>query len=190
MLAFGILLFIQTAGEATSACADEKSRLSSYYHAPHACEYLNYSSIAYTATYRASLIPRPGRQQIVVYQHNDGWRMRLAGYSWEIDTNTVITRRRELDLSEEDVKKIPLHINYQKLDDLAEEPYYGSGDLICLDGAELEIAIAEDGRFASAARHTCSNFRSVDQLTNILWELAIQKDPSFEGLLYALKLED
>ncbi|WP_239806808.1 hypothetical protein [Croceicoccus hydrothermalis] len=156
------------------------------YHLKDVCGELSEQTPAYSATFRGSLIPAPASQQVMVYRTDGVWMMRIAGYRWERG-GEVVTRRREVAVSDADAEDLVGRLTETDLRRLAQLPYYGSKDVICLDGASLELAIGMAGRKSKAAQHSCAGKTELHQLAAAFRQLALKYDLEFEGLLAGLR---
>ncbi len=157
------------------------------YHLVDVCSDWIEGRPAYAATYRASLIPRPASQQVLVYKSEDGWRMRVAGYVWDRDKQSIQTKRSEFDISAETVRIVTEAVNVQTIQSLKKLHYYGSPDVICTDGAKYSVAMAQGNMRYSASQHSCADPSQLHQTMALFRDIAIKHDPSFDGMLYGLK---
>lgn len=154
------------------------------------CDPLLEGSPAYSATYRVSLSPRPASQQVMVYQRDGSWHMSIAGYRWERG-GAIDTRRHDVEISEADAKMIIDRITKPLMERLQSLPYYGISDVIvvCTDGANYTVEMAEDGQRYAASQHSCAEKTELNETMALFRSLALKYDPEFDGLLSGLKSE-
>ena len=141
---------------------------------------------AYSATMRGSLIPKPAAQQVLIFKTEEGWRMRVAGYSFDYDEGTTRTRRRELAISDAEAQAIKELVSPEAMARLAKLPYYGGDNRICVDGATYGLAVARNGRRTQARQHSCSDPSELDEIAGAFRALALSHDEGFEGMLTGL----
>ena len=159
------------------------------YHLADVCSDWIDGKIAYAATYQASLVARPGAQQVLIYESSDGWMMRIAGYRRDAKTGTVLTKRRDIPLDYGSREAIQLIVNMQTIEDMGKLPYYGSNDVICTDGAKYEVAMATEGRRFSASQHSCADPSRLHEVMGLFRAIALANDPDFNGFLTGLKFQ-
>ena len=181
-LAYVVLLNASIASSGTD-CPDDFS--SNDYHTANVCAPWLKSKAAYSATFRGSMSPRPAAQQVMIYRSDDAWIMRIAGYHWD-RKGAVVTRRREIAISDADAGVIVDHMTAESLDRLSKRPYFGSETVICTDGAQYELAMASGGRKHLAKQHSCAGSTELNETAALLRDLALKYDPSFDGLLSGL----
>lgn len=180
--AISILL---SAGIATSTPECSSEIEAAEYHLSDVCDPLLEGAEAYSATFRASLVPSPASQQVLVYRADaDGWFVRIAGYNWTDDI--VVTRRRDLPISDDDAAQISALITEVTFERLSALPYYGSPDIVCTDGANLQLAMVLNGQRNFVAQHTCAGRTEINDLSEAFRSLAIKYDPESLGLLNGL----
>ncbi|MDE1468492.1 hypothetical protein [Aurantiacibacter sp. D1-12] len=155
-------------------------------HLSDVCAALPEVDVAYSATMRASLNPRPASQQVMVYRMEGQWFVRTAGYRWTPGTSVVTTRRNDLPIAPEDASMIETRLSQTSLSRLAELPYYGADDVICTDGSNLEIAAALDGARFAARQHSCAGQTELNEIAALFRGIAIKYDSEFEGYLSGL----
>ncbi|MGI9375467.1 MAG: hypothetical protein ACR2PC_05095 [Tsuneonella suprasediminis] len=179
-------LLITSANSADIACpAVDPGR---DYHLEDVCGELSEGGPAYSATVRASMSPPPASQQVMVYRTGGVWMMRIAGYRYRWKSGgEVVTRRREIALSDDDAEDLVRRLTEADLRHLGQLPFYGSENVICTDGASLELAIGMAGRKSKAAQHSCAGKTELRQLAAAFRQLALKYDPEFEGLLSGLR---
>ena len=136
---------------------------------------------AYSATMTASLTPPPATQQVVVYQFEGNWFLHAEGYRW--NGSLIETRRNDVPISQADAATIRDELTTAYLATLAEKPFYGSPNVICTDGAPIELAAASAGSRHAARQHSCAGQTQLTQTAALFRELAIRYDPGFEGYL-------
>lgn len=143
---------------------------------------------AYSVTWRASLSPWPATQQVMIFDHENRWRIWIVGYRWGGDgTSAVQTRTNEITITEEDARSLFAAMSDSTMARLAAQPYYGDDRRICMDGARLELAKAEEGQKRVAAQHSCAGKTELNEIAGAFRKFALKYDPDFEGLLSALK---
>ncbi len=179
-----VLSVFMTAGSpAGVACSGQFS--SDDGHLSDVCSEWLEGGPAYSATMRASLSPRPASQQVMLFQMDGDWFMRVAGYRWEPES-AVETRRREFPISNDDAQVIIDRLTIAHLQRLGELYYYGSTDVICTDGASFEVAMAIDGQKFSARQHSCAGKTQLHQTAALFRRIALEYDPEFSGMLTGL----
>lgn len=155
------------------------------YHLQDVCSSSLKGSLAYSVTFKASLSPAPAAQQVMMYQFNDRWLLRIAGYRWKPGSEAV-TRRNTVNISETDAELVIKAITMEALDELSKRPFFGDENVICTDGATLEVAMGQGGRHLTAAQHSCAPKSEMNELAAVLQELALKYDRGFDGLLSGL----
>lgn len=171
-------------GSSGIPCAEDTD--SPEYHLSDVCDPLLDGAPAYSATFRASLSPQPASQQVMVYRLDGEWFIRIAGYRWERG-GEVVTRRHDIAVSTADVDVLVSRLSKSSIEHLGAQPYYGSENVICTDGANLELAMSLEGRKFLAAQHSCAGKTGINEITAIFRQLALRYDPAFDGLLAGLK---
>lgn len=167
-----------------TVCPDQFESIG--FHLADICFAAENGGPAYSVTYAASLIPPPASQQVMVYQTGDGWKMWIAGYRW-MPGGAVVTRRQEISISTADAHTISGMVTIQRLMRLSELPFYGSEDVICLDGATLSLAMSVDGKRYSAEQHSCAKKGALNETAAVFRDIAIKYEPEFSDLLDWLK---
>jgi len=127
---------------------------------------------AYSATMTASLTPPPATQQVVVYQFEGNWFLHAEGYRW--NGSLIETRRNDVPISQADAATIRDELTTAYLATLAEKPFYGSPNVICTDGATIELAAASAGSRHAARQHSCAGQTQLTQTAALFRELAIR----------------
>lgn len=140
----------------------------------------------YSATFLASLNPQPASQQVLIFRRDDQWHMRIAGYRWRF-TSLVEHRRNELAISDADANALVALMDNATLERLAAQPYYGSGDVICMDGASFQLDRAERGQSFSAAQHSCAGSTQINEIFASFRAVAVKYDAGFDGFLRGFK---
>lgn len=154
------------------------------YHLLDICQTAFQEGAIYTATVSASMTARPASQQVAIYRFDDRWYIRIAGFRSE--EGVVTTRRRELPIPDSDVERIAGLMNDDVLRQLAALPFYGSDDMICLDGSTLAVMKIEHGRRLRGSQHSCAGRTDINVLAGEFRALALKHDPEFAGSLSGL----
>ncbi len=141
---------------------------------------------AYGVTVQGSLIPRPAAQQVLIYQMDGEWLIRISGYRWQPGTSQIETRRTVLPISDEDAQRLIERMNDDAFERLQARPYYGSEDSICTDGSRHEVAKASAGSANRATLHSCGLNDELKAIARQFREVAIKYDPEFDGMLRML----
>jgi len=181
------LVLVLSAGLGSPALACSETPSSSGYHISDVCSASLEGAPAYSATFGASLSPEPASQQVMIYRRGDAWFMRIAGYRWERGSTVVTRRRDDIAVSDVDAQALVSRLTRRALKQLSELPYYGSEDVICTDGASLELAMASGGRKFRAAQHSCAGKTRMNEIATIFRQIALKYDPEFADLLSGLK---
>ncbi len=172
---------------ASSGAACSETKTATDHHLASVCApYLGGAS-AYSVTYHGSLTPKPASQQVMVHKADDTWFVRMAGFRWEPGSSKVVTKRNELEITDGEAKALIGKWTKASLERLSALPYYGSDDVICMDGASIELAMAEQNRKYRAAQHTCAGKTEITVIAADFRQLALKYDADFEGLLTGLK---
>lgn len=158
------------------------------YHLSDVCDEIVHGEEAYSATFRASLVPRPASQQVLIYRQDGSWRLRAAGYRW--NGGLVMTRRNDVEISSEDAERIRQSVTADHLARLARLPFYGSDDVICTDGATTELAASWGEERHSARQHSCAGDTELTTTATLFREIAIKYDPNLEGFLTGFTMRD
>ena len=148
------------------------------------CEPLLEGGTAYSATMAASLTPPPAAQQVVVYRLDGEWFLHAEGYRW--NGSLVETRRNDVPISEADADAIREQLTTPYIATLAQQPFYGSPNVICTDGSTIELATAIDGVRHAARQHSCAGSTDLTRTAALFRDIAIKYDPRFEGYLSGL----
>ena len=141
----------------------------------------------YSATFLASLNPQPASQQVLIFRRDDQWHMRVAGYLWRPGRSLVEHRRNEFAISDADANALAALMDDASLERLAAQPYYGSGDIICVDGARFQLDRAERGQRFSAAQHSCAGSTQINEIFASFRAVAVKYDAGFDGFLRGFK---
>lgn len=168
-----------------AACPDDF--VSAEYHLADVCSAWLKGAPAYSATFRASLNPRPASHQVLIYRRDDTWFMRIAGYRRGLSGSEVVTRRNEVAVSDVDVEALASRVTKASLERLSAMPYYGSENMICTDGADLQLAMSSTGKKYVAAQHSCAGKTEINEIAATFRQLALKYDPDFAGLLTGLQ---
>lgn len=185
MLGVVSAMVLQAAATAGVACVDGDAAGND--HLASVCSPSLDGSSAYSVTYGASLAPGPASQQIMVYQAGDAWMMRVAGFAWTPGSSSVVTKRTEFEISEQDASMLAGKLTADSLLRLGAMPYYGRDDVICTDGASLELAFSEQRLQHRAAQHSCAGKTEFNQIAAAFRQVAVKYDPEFDKLLNGLK---
>lgn len=177
-LVFSFALAGGTAPLGTPCELDAEAELS---HPMNVCESWLEGGSAYSATMTASLTPPPATQQVVVYQFEGDWFLHAEGYRWK--GSLIETRRNDMPISEADAAAIRDKLTTAYLATLAEQPFYGSPNVICTDGATIELAAASAGSRHAARQHSCAGQTQLTKTAALFRAMAIRYDPGFEGYL-------
>lgn len=154
-------------------------------HRADVCSEWIHGEPAYSATYAASLAPQPASQQVLVYRSSEGWMIRIAGFRWKPEAEFT-TRRNELRISDADARAITTLLATPVVERLAKQPFFGSEDVICTDGASLVLASARDGSRVAASQHSCAGRTEFNRIAASFRELAVKYDPAFADMLDGL----
>lgn len=175
-----VLLVASGLSGGVSECPE---RLDTGHHISNVCTGYHEGASAYSATWSASLNPKPAQQQVMIFRYEGEWRMRIAGYRWEWGTSLVEHRRNDVAISDEDANSIIELMDDKTLERLAAQPYFGSDTLICTDGAGYRLEKAKDSQRHFAAQHSCAGRTQVNEIFGKFREIALKYDPEFEGFL-------
>lgn len=156
------------------------------YHLSDVCSASFKGSPAYAVTFQASLSPAPASQQVMMYRFNESWLLRVAGYRWK-PGGEVLTRRNTLSISDADAELVTRAITSETLEVLSKRPFFGDENVVCLDGARLEVAMGHEGRHLTAAQHSCAPKSEMNGLAALFRELVLKYDRGFDGLLSGLE---
>lgn len=183
MLVSAYLIALATGSSAATSPCETTARRDDY-HLSDVCDELLHGEESYSATFRASLVPRPASQQVLIYRDDESWRLRAAGYRW--NSPLVTTRRNDVEISAQDAERIRQSVTAEYLARLAQLPFYGSESVICTDGATTELAASWGGERHSARQHSCAGETELTGTAALFREIAIKYDPEFEGHLNGL----
>lgn len=156
------------------------------YHLMDVCDELLEEAPAYSATFRSSLSPLPASQQVMVYQVESRWFVRIAGYNWDAN-GAVRTSRNDIAILSDDAELLVSQLTSETFERLRGLHYYGSPDQVCMDGANMEIAMASAGRRYAVSQHSCAGQSEIFEIAASFRDLALKYDPSFQGLLAGLQ---
>lgn len=186
MLGLASAMVMQVASTAGVACTDADT-MADDGHLANVCSPFLDGKSAYSVTFVASLTPGPSSQQIMVYQSGDAWMMRVAGFKWTRGTGAVVTKRNEFKISDEDASQLVGKLTVGSLERLGAMPYYGREDVICMDGASLELTFADQQVKHRAAQHSCAGRTEFNEIAAAFRQVAVKYDAEFEALLNGLK---
>lgn len=181
MVTYLLPFALQTAALSPAQECAQGSALESERIADVCSEWID-SEQAYSATMHGR-----AAQQILIFKTSDGWRMLIAGFSYDGETGTTSTRRRELSISDASAETIAAAVNAASIERLGKLEYYGSPDVICMDGSKLEVAMAQSGQRHSADQHSCADQSELHKTMAAFRDIALEYDDSFEGFLTGLK---
>ena len=168
-------------------CPDE---IDPDYHGAEVCDPVFEGATAYSATVRGSMSPAPRTQQVMLYRQEGEWRLRIAGVRWVPGTSVVVTRRNDVVISDDDAEELIALLDERAMEELGAMPYMGAEGLICVDGARLEIARAENGQRWTAAQHSCVVGSKLRPILHAFREVALRYDPDAFGMLLWLRDEE
>lgn len=180
-VAWAVILNASASGAAAACPPDEHTE----HHLSDVCASHLGGAPAYAVTMRGSLIPKPASQQILIYEFEDQWYIRVAGFRWE--RAVVETRRVEIPIDEEDAAILVALVSDAKLERLAELPYYGEEGIFCMDGEAFELAKAQSGQRRFARQHSCAGTGELSSVAAEFRRVALEYDPESEGLLTAFR---
>jgi hypothetical protein len=166
-------------GAFETACSADTSE---DHHLEDVCNEVLKGAPAYSVTYRRSLSPEPASQQVMVYRLGDRWYVYVAGYL-KGHGSVVETRRNDLPISDADAEKLVSRLTVEGLRQLSLSPYYGREDVVCTDGASLELEMARSGRKFKAEQHSCAGKTRLNEIAALFRQLALKYDPQFKTLL-------
>jgi len=155
------------------------------YHTQDVCSAWIEREEAYSVTVHASLLPEPASQQILLYQHERKWKLRVAGFRWKWG-GEVSTRRNEFVINAEDAHALIDQFSDGNLSRLRTLPYYGEPNRICMDGSKLELAKAVAGQRSWVSQHSCAGATDMNAIAALFRQTALKYDPECDGLLYWL----